>query len=152
MRQKGNMTRQKYRRRKQQRGGFLNRYGFSYAGRDTVNQFGKIAPGLIKNASSEINNLAQQRINQIIRRGGQETERVLPKIIRGANEDVYQTPFTMLGKFEKQQLQKIKLKILNLYFFFYKIYNDCMYKDQTKILNIRLKIQSIVTVFLPKQF
>ena len=151
MRQKGNMTRQKYRRRKQQRGGFLNRYGFSYAGRDTVNQVGKIAPGLIKNASSEINNLAQQRINQIIRRGGQETERVLPKIIRGANEDVYQTPFTMLGKFEKQQLQKIKLKILNLYFFFYKIYNDCMYKDQTKILNIRLKIQSIV-FFLPKQF
>ena len=60
MRQKGNMTRQKYRRRKQQRGGFLNRYGFSYAGRDTVNQVGKIAPGLIKNASSEINNLAQQ--------------------------------------------------------------------------------------------
>ena len=151
MRQKGNMTRQKYRRRKQQRGGFLNRYGFSYAGRDTVNQVGKIAPGLIKNASSEINNLAQQRINQIIRWGGQETERVLPKIIRGANEDVYQTPFTMLGKFEKQQLQKIKLEILNLYFFFYKIYNDCMYKDQTKILNIRLKIQSIV-FFLPKQF
>ena len=35
--QKGNTTRQQYRRRKQQRGGFLNRYNFAYAGRDTVN-------------------------------------------------------------------------------------------------------------------
>ena len=46
---------------------FLNRYDFAYVGRDTVNQLGKNAPGIIKNASSEINNIAQQRINQIIR-------------------------------------------------------------------------------------
>lgn len=35
--------------------------------RDTANQVGKIAPGLIKNASSEINNITQQRINQVIK-------------------------------------------------------------------------------------
>ena len=46
-----------------QKGGFLNRYDFAYAGGDTVNQVGKIAPGLIKNASPEINNIAQQRMN-----------------------------------------------------------------------------------------
>ena len=92
--------RQKY-RRKNQRGGFLNRYDFAYAGRDTVNQVGKIAPGLIKNASAEINNIGQERINQIIRQGGKEAERVLPKIVRGAIEDVYQTLFRLLEKFGK---------------------------------------------------
>ena len=60
---------------------------------DTVNQVGKIALGLIKNASVEINNIAKQRINQIIRQGG-------------AIEDMYQTPFG------KQQLNKLKNKIL----------------------------------------
>ena len=34
---------QKYQKRTQ-KGGFLNRYDFAYAGRDTVNQIGKIAP------------------------------------------------------------------------------------------------------------
>ena len=56
-----------------QKGGFLNRYDFAYADRDTVNQVGKIAPGLIKNASNEIHNVAQQRIkNQIISQEGKE--------------------------------------------------------------------------------
>lgn len=59
-----------------------------------INQVRKIAPGLIKKkTSSEINNIAQQRINQIISQGGREIERVLPKILRGATEDVYQTLF-----------------------------------------------------------
>ena len=31
-----------------QTGGFLSRYDFAYAGRDTVNQVGKIAPNIIK--------------------------------------------------------------------------------------------------------
>lgn len=59
-----------------------------------INQVRKIAPGLIKKkTSSEINNIAQQRINQIISQGGTEIERVLPKILRGAIEDVYQILF-----------------------------------------------------------
>lgn len=69
-------------------------------------------PGLIKSVSSEINNIAQQQINQAIRQGGQEIEHALPKILRGAIKDVYQTPFRLLGKFGKQQLQKIKNKVL----------------------------------------
>ena len=39
-------------------------------------------------------------------------EKVLPKIYRGAFEDIYQTPFRMLGNFGKQQLQKLKRKKL----------------------------------------
>ena len=45
-------------KKKNTKGYFLNRYDFAYAGRDTVSQLGKVAPGIIKNASSEINNIA----------------------------------------------------------------------------------------------
>ena len=93
-------------------GGFLNRYDFTYAGRQTVNQVVKVPPDIIKNATREINNVAQQGINQIINQGGKEVERVLPKILRAATEDVYQTPFKFLGNFVKQQLNKLKNKIL----------------------------------------
>ena len=113
MRQKGNKTtRHKYRPPKRQRRGFLNRYDFAYAGRNIVNQVTKIASGLIKNASSEISNIAQQQINQIIRQAGQEIGRVLPKILHGAIEDVYQRLFRGLENFRKQQLQNIKRKKL----------------------------------------
>ena len=82
----------------------MNRYDFAYAGRDIVNQLGKVAPGVIKNTRSEINTVAAQRVNQIISQRGKEIERVLPNILREAIEDVYQTPFHLLGKFGKQQL------------------------------------------------
>ena len=53
-----------------------------------------------------LNNIAQQRIDKIILQGGKESECVLHKILAGAIEDVYQTPFRLLGNFEKQQLDK----------------------------------------------
>ena len=59
---------------------------------------------MIKNASLEINDIAQQRINQIISQRGKEVESILPKILRGAIEDIYETHFRMLGNFGKQQL------------------------------------------------
>ena len=99
--------------KKRQRGGLLNRYGFAYAGRHTVNQQVKVAPGVIKGGISEINNIAQQRINQIMHQGGQELERVLPKILRRGIKDIYQMPFRMLGNFGKQQLKNVKNKVVN---------------------------------------
>ena len=51
---------------RRQTGGFLNRYDFAYAGRDIVNQAGKIAPKIIDQASGEINKIAQQRVDQIV--------------------------------------------------------------------------------------
>ena len=67
--------------RLRQLGGFLNRYDFACAGRETVNQAAKVAPGVIKAAADDINKVAEQRINQIISKGGAEVERVLPKIL-----------------------------------------------------------------------
>lgn len=102
-------TRQKIRR---QTGGFLNRYNFTYARRDTVNQAAKVPLGVIKATTNEINNIAKDRIDQITSQWGKEVERVFPKILKGAIGDVYQTSFTMLGNFGKQQFNKLKNKIL----------------------------------------
>ena len=101
----------KKRRRKRQTGGFLSRYDFGYAGRDMVNQVGKIAPGIINKATADINKLAKQRIDQVIRQGGAEVERVAPKIIRGAIEEVYKTPFRLLGNLGKKHFMKIKRRL-----------------------------------------
>ena len=95
-----------------QTGGFLNWYDFAYAGRDTVNQVTKIAPEIIKQATGQIDRIAQDGINQVIKSGGAEVVRILPKLIRGATEDVYKTPFRLLGNLGKQQFQKFKRKIL----------------------------------------
>ena len=99
--------------KKKKKGGFLNHYNFTYAGRDIANQAAKVAQGVIKNASNETNNVAKQKINQIITQGEKKVERVLPKILRGVIEDVYQTPFRLFGNFRKQQLNKLKMKILH---------------------------------------
>ena len=77
----GKSTGKKRRRSQRQTGGFLNCYDFAYAGRDTVNQVGKIAPGIINKATSDINKQVQQRIDQMIKTGGAEIERVASKII-----------------------------------------------------------------------
>ena len=77
-----------------------------------MNQPAKIAPCVNKAATNDINNIANQRINQIISQGGKEVKHVLPKIPGGAIKDVYQMPFELLGNFGKQQLNEIKRKIL----------------------------------------
>ena len=106
----GKATFRKKRTSRRQTGGFLNRYDFAYAGRDVINQAGKVAPKIISQAIGEINKIAQQRIDQIIRSGGVEIKHVAPKIFRGAIEEVYKTPFRMLGNLGKKQFQKIKRK------------------------------------------
>ena len=67
---------------------------------------------MIKATNNVINNIAKESINQIISEGGKEMERILPKILRGAIEDVCQTSFRLLGNFEKQPFNKIKRKML----------------------------------------
>ena len=99
------------RRRRRQTGGFLSRYDFAYAGRDTVNQVGKIVPGIINKATTDIDKIAKQRINQVIRDSGAEIERVAPKIMGGAIEEVYKTAFRLLENLGKKQFMKIKRRL-----------------------------------------
>ena len=55
---------QKNKKKRTKSGSFLNRYEFTYAGREKVNQLGKVTPSVKKIASSEINSITGQRINQ----------------------------------------------------------------------------------------
>ena len=66
-------------KQKKQIRGFLNRYYFAYNGRDIVNQAAKVAPGVIKASTNDINNIAKQRINQVISQGTKEMEQYFPK-------------------------------------------------------------------------
>ena len=84
----------------------------AYAGRDVVNQVGKVAPKMITQAPGEINNIVQERIDQVVRSRGAEIERIAPKIIKDAIEEVYKTPFRLLGDLGKKEFQKIKRKLL----------------------------------------
>ena len=99
-------------KQRKQKGGLRSRYNFAYAGRGVVNQAAKVAPEVLKQVTNDIDLLVKNRLNQAITSGGAEIERVLPKILRGAIEDVYKTPFRLLGKFGKTQFNKIKKKTL----------------------------------------
>ena len=76
LRQKKKRRRHFGKKRQKQKGGFLNRYDFAYAGRNVTNQsfknLDKSAPALIKNLSGEVNKILEQRINQITTQGGAE--------------------------------------------------------------------------------
>ena len=96
--------RKKMQMSRRQTGGFLNRYEFAYAGRDVVNQAGKVAPENISQATGNINKIVQDGIDQVTRTGGAEIERVAPKIIKGAIEEVYKTPFRLLGNLGKKTI------------------------------------------------
>ena len=123
--------RKKTKKQKKKKVGVLNYYDFAYAGRDTVNQAEKLALGVIKSSSNEINNVAQKKINQIIAQGGKDMERVLPKTLREGIEDVYQTPLRLLRNFGKQQLNKLKKKILYQILFVY-LLQLCLQRSNNK--------------------
>ena len=72
-----------YSRKRKQRGGFLNRYDFAYAGRDTVKQASK------------------------------ELERIGPVLIKKAVKELYQTPFRLLETAGKKKYNVIKKNISN---------------------------------------
>lgn len=68
-----------------------------------------MAPALIDKASNQIDKIAQRKIWLIVQQGGKEIERILPKIIKRAVEEVYKTSFCLLRKFgRKNYYQKIK--------------------------------------------
>ena len=104
-------------KRRKQKGGWPSRYDFAYAGRDSVNQAAhhlkKIAPGLIKQSTKELDAIASRRINQLTRNTAEEIKRIAPGLIRGAIEEAYKTPFRLLGKFGTNKYNQLKKKIYN---------------------------------------
>ena len=94
--------------KKRQKRGFLNQQDFAYAEGDTVNQdligLDALAPKIIKQATGQVNQIAQRHIQQIKNQGRQQVEKIAPKIMKGAITEVYKTLFRLLGRFAKKQL------------------------------------------------
>lgn len=102
-----------------QSGEFLNRYYFAYAGRDTANtailSLNRITPGLIKKTGSQIDQVAQRRIQQAINQGGKEIERVAPRLIKGGIKEFYKNRFRLLGQFERRKCTQVKRKVIKIF-------------------------------------
>ena len=94
--------------KKRQKRGFLNQQDFAYAEGDTVNQdligLDALAPKIIKQATGQVNQIAQRHIQQIKNQGRQQVEKIAPKIMKGAITEVYKTLIILLGRFAKKQL------------------------------------------------
>ena len=112
---KSRRKKRKLKRKKKQKGGWLNRYDFAYAGRDSVNQAAyhmkKIAPNLIRQSSKELDAIASHRINKLTNNTANEIKRIAPGLIRGAIEEVYKTPFRLLGNFGTNKYRQLKKKL-----------------------------------------
>ena len=78
--------RRRLRQKIRQSEGFLNRYDFAYAGRDTINQALKIlnssAPALVQNLSGELNKILEERIAQLIKQGGEQLKELGPQLFK----------------------------------------------------------------------
>ena len=66
---------------------------------------------VIVKASKEIDKITEARIRQVINDGGQQIQKIAPQIIRGAFEDVYKTPYRLLGNLGKKKFAQVKRTI-----------------------------------------
>ena len=55
--------------------------------------------------------IAARRINQLTYRTANEIQGIAPGIIKGAIEEVYKTPFQLLGQFGTKKYKQIKKKL-----------------------------------------
>ena len=69
-----------------------------------------LSPKLVNQASKEIDKIKETKIRQVINGGGQQIRNIAPQIIKGAIEDVYETPFRLLGQLGKQKFPQLKRK------------------------------------------
>ena len=60
-----------------------------------------LEPKIIKQATGQVDQIVQRCIQQIINQGGQQVQKISPKITKGAIEEAYKTPFRLLGRFGK---------------------------------------------------
>ena len=70
--------------------------------------------GLDTLAPKEIDIIAETRTRQVINDGGQQIQEIAPQIIQGAIEDIYKTPFRLLGQLGKYKFSQLKKKLSRL--------------------------------------
>ena len=99
--------------KKRQRGGFLNRYDFAYAGRDTVNQATKNLDKLVPKLVDQLMNKATTGLDKISANRIEQLKQIAPGTIKSAVEELYKTPFLLLGNMGKKKYKVLKNKVYN---------------------------------------
>ena len=99
--------------RKRQRGSFLNRNDFAYAGRDTVNQASKNLDKLAPKSIDQLMNRATGGLDKISAKRVEQIKQIAPGLIKGAVEELYKTPFRLLGNMGRKKYKLLKKKASN---------------------------------------
>ena len=99
--------------KKRQRGGFLNRYDFAYAGGDTVNQAAKHLDTLTPKLVDRLMNRATTGLDKISAKRVEQIKQIVPGLIKGAVEELYKTPFRLLGKIGRKKYKVLKKIVFN---------------------------------------
>ena len=76
-----------------------------------MNRAQAAAPVLLSRASQELDKVAAKRIDQIAQRTGETLQKVAPDIIKGAIEELYKTPFRLLGNFGRKKYKELKSNV-----------------------------------------
>ena len=59
--------------------------------------------GLIQNTTNQVHLIAQKNIARAVSQEGKEVERVAPVVIKKSIEELYKSPFRLLGIFDQQK-------------------------------------------------
>ena len=64
-------------------------------------------------ATTGLDNITAKRVEQISRETGRMLKQIVPDLIRGAIEELYKTPFRLLGKLGCKKYNTLKKKVFN---------------------------------------
>ena len=64
-------------------------------------------------ATTVLDNITAKRVEQISRETGRTLKQIAPDLIRGAIEELYKTPFRLLGKLGHKKYNALKKKVFN---------------------------------------
>ena len=64
-------------------------------------------------ATTGLDNITAKRVEQISRETGQTLKQIAPGLIRGTIEELYKTPFRLLGNLGRKKYEALKKKVFN---------------------------------------
>ena len=64
-------------------------------------------------ATTGLDKVIAKRVEQLSRETGQTLKKIAPRLIRGAIEELYKTPFCLLGNLGRKKYKELKKNVFN---------------------------------------
>ena len=64
-------------------------------------------------ATNGLDKVTARRVEQLSRETGETLKKIAPQLIRNAIEELYKTPFCLLGKLGRQKYKELKRNVFN---------------------------------------